>query len=107
MISAGLEAILIKVAGVGLTARHLGQNLAQMQSTLLSLVNNIVKLRAGSNKKCTHRMTVMVHMSVAKVENMKPLLSIPLFSSDGSECESCFLQRDTQSHLSVELRRKP
>jgi hypothetical protein len=38
MIDAGLEAILIKVAGIGLTAKHLGKTLAQMQGTLKNLV---------------------------------------------------------------------
>ncbi|KAI9066739.1 hypothetical protein FKP32DRAFT_1645143 [Trametes sanguinea] len=37
MIDAGLEAVLIKVAGIGLTARHLGKTLAEMQSILLKL----------------------------------------------------------------------
>jgi diphthine-ammonia ligase len=40
MIDAGLEAILIKVAGAGLTTKHLGMNLAQMQSTLHKLVRS-------------------------------------------------------------------
>lgn len=37
MIDAGLEAVLIKVAGVGLTTKHLGKTLAQVQPTLLKL----------------------------------------------------------------------
>lgn len=37
MVEAGMEAIIIKVAGIGLLPRHLGQTLAQMQSTLLHL----------------------------------------------------------------------
>ncbi|KAJ3554772.1 hypothetical protein NM688_g2937 [Phlebia brevispora] len=37
MIDAGLEAILIKVAGVGLTTKHLGKTLGQMYPTLLKL----------------------------------------------------------------------
>ena len=39
MIEAGLEAILIKVAGVGLQTKHLGKTLAQMQTALLRLVS--------------------------------------------------------------------
>lgn len=38
MVEAGLEAILIKVAGIGLTAKHLGKTLGEMQPTLLKLV---------------------------------------------------------------------
>jgi len=34
MINAGLEAIIIKVAGIGLTTKHLGKTLAEMQPTL-------------------------------------------------------------------------
>ncbi|KAI0661073.1 hypothetical protein C8Q70DRAFT_912261 [Cubamyces menziesii] len=37
MIQAGMEAILIKVAGIGLTAKHLGKTLAEMQTLLLKL----------------------------------------------------------------------
>lgn len=38
MIENGLEAILIKVAGAGLTEKHLGKTLAEMQPTLHKLV---------------------------------------------------------------------
>jgi diphthamide synthase (EF-2-diphthine--ammonia ligase) len=38
MVAAGMEAILIKVAGIGLTVKHLGKTLAQMQPTLVKLV---------------------------------------------------------------------
>ncbi|KAI0068768.1 hypothetical protein BV25DRAFT_1986338 [Artomyces pyxidatus] len=37
MIAAGMEAILIKVAGIGLTTKHLGQTLAQMEPTFIKL----------------------------------------------------------------------
>ncbi|EKM59139.1 uncharacterized protein PHACADRAFT_86977 [Phanerochaete carnosa HHB-10118-sp] len=37
MIEAGLEAVIIKVAGIGLTADHLGKTLSQMSATLLKL----------------------------------------------------------------------
>ncbi|TFY65643.1 hypothetical protein EVG20_g5452 [Dentipellis fragilis] len=39
MIAAGMDAILIKVAGIGLTSDHLGKSLAQMQPTLTKLNN--------------------------------------------------------------------
>jgi len=38
MIDAGLVAVIIKVAGIGLTEKHLGKTLAEMQPTLLKLV---------------------------------------------------------------------
>ncbi|KAH9062846.1 hypothetical protein EDB87DRAFT_1710829, partial [Lactarius vividus] len=37
MIAAGMEAILIKVAGIGLTTEHLGRSLSEMQPTLTRL----------------------------------------------------------------------
>ena len=39
MIDSGLEAILIKVAGIGLKTSHLGLSLASMQTTLRRLVS--------------------------------------------------------------------
>ena len=38
MIDSGLVAVILKVAGIGLTEKHLGKTLAQMQPTLLKLV---------------------------------------------------------------------
>ena len=38
MIDAGLEAILIKVAGIGLKEAHLGKTLGEMHTTLTRLV---------------------------------------------------------------------
>ncbi|KAF8076527.1 hypothetical protein FPV67DRAFT_1664788 [Lyophyllum atratum] len=37
MITAGMEAVLIKVAGIGLTTKHLGKTLAEMQPNLVEL----------------------------------------------------------------------
>ncbi|KAJ7068402.1 hypothetical protein C8F01DRAFT_1118081 [Mycena amicta] len=39
MIAAGMESVLIKVAGIGLTASHLGRTLAQMEPTFVKLHN--------------------------------------------------------------------
>lgn len=41
MIEAGMDAILIKVAGIGLDTSHLGKTLAQMKPTLLKLVKSL------------------------------------------------------------------
>jgi diphthamide synthase (EF-2-diphthine--ammonia ligase) len=38
MAAAGVEAVLIKVAAMGLTSRHLGQSIAQMYPTLCTMV---------------------------------------------------------------------
>jgi diphthine-ammonia ligase len=46
MIDAGMKAVLIKVAGIGLTTKHLGKTLADMQPTLIKLVS-IDTLSAG------------------------------------------------------------
>ena len=39
MIAAGMEVILIKVAGIGLTTKHLGRTITEMQPTLTKLVS--------------------------------------------------------------------
>lgn len=39
MIESGMDAILIKVAGIGLTTSHLGKSLADMKDTLYKLVS--------------------------------------------------------------------
>lgn len=39
MCNAGLQAVLVKVAGVGLEAKHLGKSLSQMRPTLKKLVS--------------------------------------------------------------------
>jgi len=41
MIDAGLVAVIIKVAGIGLVEKHLGKTLAEMQSTLVKLVRSL------------------------------------------------------------------
>ena len=45
MVDAGLEAILSKVAGIGLTTKHLGKTLAEMQPTLVKLVCLLISTR--------------------------------------------------------------
>lgn len=37
-----MEAIIIKVAGIGLTTRHLGKTLVEMEPTLMKLVRLVV-----------------------------------------------------------------
>lgn len=38
MVAAGVDAVIIKVAGIGLTAQHLGRPLAQMRDHLFRMV---------------------------------------------------------------------
>lgn len=40
MISTGLEAVLIKIAGIGLTVKHLGQTIKSMNDKLVELVTS-------------------------------------------------------------------
>jgi len=47
MIEAGLTAVLIKVAGIGLTTKHLGKTLQEMQPTLTKLVRTITTITVG------------------------------------------------------------
>jgi diphthine-ammonia ligase len=49
MIQAGMDAILIKVAGIGLTTAHLGKSLVQMEPTLLKLVSTNLHFIMGLN----------------------------------------------------------
>jgi diphthine-ammonia ligase len=42
MIEAGMEAILIKIAGIGLNVEHLARSLEEMKPTLLHLVSGLV-----------------------------------------------------------------
>lgn len=39
MAAAGVEAVLIKVAAMGLTARHLGKTISEMYPTLCTMVS--------------------------------------------------------------------
>lgn len=47
MIASGVEAVLIKVAGIGLTTKHLGKTLTEMQPTLTTLVGPLELFIAG------------------------------------------------------------
>lgn len=72
MIGAGMEAILIKVAGIGLTTQHLGKTLSEMHPILLKLVGQ------GSNScniiltnDYSGRMNNMVLTYVGKAGNTR------------------------------------
>lgn len=72
MIAAGVKSVLIKVAGIGLTVKHLGKTLNEMQDTLTRLVRPLL-LHKQIDSFC-RRTTFMVCISVVKAENMKLLL---------------------------------
>lgn len=70
MIDAGMDAILIKVAGIGLSAKHLGKSLADMQPTLLKLVR-YGPTACNVLSYLLYRMTNTVRISAVKAVNTK------------------------------------
>jgi hypothetical protein len=70
MIGLGMEAILIKVAGIGLRVDHLGKTLAEMQPTLVKLVG-LMYVVGCLVIKFPPRMTSMDLMSVARAESTR------------------------------------
>ena len=86
MVDAGLEAILIKVAGVGLSTKHLGQTLAQMQTPLFKLVR--MSRDAVKWFLIFYRTISMALMSAAKEGNTKPSHWTVLSSSGESICKT-------------------
>jgi hypothetical protein len=71
MIDAGMEAVLVKVAGIGLKPNHLGKTLAEMESTLIKLVNYLsLALRIIFNS-IVYRITSMALTFVAKAASTK------------------------------------
>jgi hypothetical protein len=86
MIEAGMEAILIKVAGIGLTPKHLGKTLAEMQPTLLKLVSKITDLSPPLINGST-RMQCTALTSAAKEESTRASLWIAPSSRSVSNCQ--------------------
>jgi hypothetical protein len=70
MIDAGMEAILIKVAGIGLKPMHLGKTLAEMQPLLVDLVC-LSFLILGSSLTQSIRTDATVHISAAKAASTR------------------------------------
>src|SRR6266404_5183891 len=70
MIAAGMEAILIKVAGIGLTTEHLGKRLSEMQPTLTRLVRE-PSFMFRRTIDWARRTRCMVHISAVKEESTK------------------------------------
>lgn len=69
MVDAGVNAILIKVAGIGLSVKHLGETLAEMHSWLRDLVS------AMANKQqsifISFRIAFMVRIYAVKVASTR------------------------------------
>jgi diphthamide synthase (EF-2-diphthine--ammonia ligase) len=73
MISAGMQAVLIKVAGIGLTTKHLGMTLSEMQHTLVKLVgstslNSLLMMNDLIN---CHRIRCMVRIFAEREANTR------------------------------------
>lgn len=68
MIDAGMHVVLIKVAGIGLTTKHLGKSLEEMRPTFFKLAS--IPPRTGS-KTDLHRMSFTAPTYVGRVENMR------------------------------------
>lgn len=85
MVDAGLEAVLIKVAGIGLTAKHLGKTLAEMQPTLLKLVGPTSS--AGVLRSWYLRIRSMALTYAEKVVNTKRSPSIRLCTKVELNCK--------------------
>lgn len=64
MISAGLNAMVIKVAAIGLKSIHLGKTLGELQPVLLALVQH-------HRDVADFRMLGSIYMSAGKVENTR------------------------------------
>jgi len=71
MIAAGMEAILIKVAGIGLTTKHLGKTLTEMQPTLMTLVGKLPELFIDRDLIIRRRIPCMVRTSVGREESTR------------------------------------
>lgn len=66
MISSGLEAILVKVAGIGLGEKQVGKTLGQLLPLLTKLVSLCNGLSADLSKCST------AHIQLVREESMKP-----------------------------------
>ena len=72
MIEAGLVAVIIKVAGIGLTEKHLGKTLTEMRSTLVKLVRVLRRIIGAQHDLRGGRTHYTDHISVVKGVNTKP-----------------------------------
>jgi hypothetical protein len=68
MIAAGMEAVLIKVAGIGLTTKHLGKTLTEMQPTLTTLVGEAYRV-IDDDRTIRRRIPCMVRTSAGRGES--------------------------------------
>lgn len=72
MTEAGLEAIIIKVAGAGLIPKHLGKTLTELRPTLMKLVRMVsVFLLPLSQREHLYSMIYTIYILVAKEENTR------------------------------------
>lgn len=72
MIAAGIKSVLIKVAGIGLTVKHLGKTLDEMQDILTRLVRPLLLYKQIHS--FSRRKAFMACIYVVKAESTKLLL---------------------------------
>jgi hypothetical protein len=71
MVYAGMEAVLIKVAGIGLKPNHLGKTLAEMQPTLVKLVSYLSPALRYILDRIIYRITSMALTYAARGASTK------------------------------------
>lgn len=71
MANAGVNAILIKVAAIGLKATHLGKSIGQMYPFLCKMVRITFLIKKNATNHQKLRMICMICIFVEKEENMK------------------------------------
>lgn len=87
MIAAGVKSVLIKVAGIGLTVKHLGKTLNEMQDTLTRLVRPLRLCKQVHS--FSRRTAFMACTSAAKAESTK----LSLWTARCSSIVSCWMKR--------------
>ena len=71
MVNNDVEAIIIKVAGIGLKPAHLGKSLSEMQTKLRELVCFLEVTQRSQAQRSLTRIVSMARISVERVESMK------------------------------------
>jgi diphthamide synthase (EF-2-diphthine--ammonia ligase) len=71
MIMAGMEAIIIKVAGIGLDTTHLGKTLSEMQPKLVTLVRGTSFISIIYDNDGSSRIPCMARISVERGVNTR------------------------------------
>jgi hypothetical protein len=98
MIATGIKSVLIKVAGIGLTVKHLGKTLNEMQDTFTRLVRPLLLHKQIDSFSC--RTAFMVCISAVKAESTKLLL----LTARCSSIVSCWMKQRSLCIQTMNLR---